>query len=146
LSNRTFAYFDTSVWIKLYIKESGSDQVRLLTRKHSIVSSAILLTESFSALRRKGEANEIDAGTLEKLKKLMKEDSGQAQIVAVSDAVLEKSEHIVLNSVARTLDAIHIAAAMVFENGIEAPVLFVTSDQKQFQAAEAQGLRTCLVS
>jgi predicted nucleic acid-binding protein len=145
LSTRTFAYFDTSAWVKLYINESGSGQVRLLARKHSIVSSAILLTESFSALRRKKDANEIDSSTFEKLKRLMREDSGQAQIVTVSDAVLEKSEHIVLNSAARSLDAIHLASAMVFENGIEAQVLFVTSDQKQFQAAQAQRLNTLLV-
>jgi predicted nucleic acid-binding protein len=127
------------------MNESGSDQVRLLAKKHSIVSSAIILTESFSALRRRKEANEIDAGTLERLKKLMREDSGLIQLMAVSGAVLERSEHIVSNSAARTLDAIHIASAMVFENGIEAPVLFVTADQKQFRAAQGQRLNTLLV-
>lgn len=146
MSMRSFAYFDTSTWIKLYIHESGSEQARVLAKKHSIVSSAILLTESFSALRRKRDAMEIDAMMVERLTRLMKEDADLVQIVVASGAVLEKSEHIVLNSTARTLDAIHIASAMVFENGIEAPVLFITSDHNQFQAAQSQRLNAVLVS
>ena len=52
------AYFDSSVLLKRYVQEDGSDRSLLLTRKHLIISAAIATLEMRSALRRIG----VDGG------------------------------------------------------------------------------------
>lgn len=144
--NQSFAYLDTSTWIKLYVRESGSEVARRLIGKYRVLSSAILLTESFSALSRKKEIREIDGGQLKRVAKMMKDDVRSVEIINVSDSVLGKSEEIVLTSMARTLDAIHIASALIFQNMTEIEVTFITSDRKQYEIAQEKGLKAVLVT
>jgi predicted nucleic acid-binding protein len=57
----TFAYFDTSVLVKRYIRERGSVQVASLLRRYELFSSAITPVEVLSALgrrRRDGDLSE----------------------------------------------------------------------------------------
>lgn len=144
--NRSFAYLDTSTWIKLYVRESGSEVARRLIGKYRVLSSAILLTESFSALSRKKEIREIDGSQLKRMAKMMKDDVRSVEIINVSDSVLGKSEEIVLTSMARTLDAIHIASALIFQDMTEIEVTFITSDRKQYEIAQEKGLKAVLVT
>ena len=145
MKNRHFAYFDTSIWLKLYVRENGSDEARSLAKKHFILSSALLLTECFSALSRKKMAGELDARSLQRLTKWIREDVSSLEIIEVSRSVLGKSQELVLKSATRTLDAIHIASAILFRELIEVPILFATSDRKQFGAAQQQGLNALFV-
>lgn len=144
--NQSFAYLDTSTWIKLYVRESGSEVARRLIGKYRVLSSAILLTESFSALSRKKEIREIDGSQLKRMAKMMKDDVRSVEIINVSDSVLGKSEEIVLTSMARTLDAIHIASALIFQDMTEIEVTFITSDRKQYEIAQEKGLKAVLVT
>ena len=144
--NRSFAYLDTSTWMKLFVRESGSEVARRLIGKYRVLSSAILLTESFSALFRKKEIGEIDASELKRMAKMMKDDVRSVEIINVSDSVLGKSEEIVLTCMARTLDAIHIASALIFQNMTEIEVTFITSDRKQCEIAQEKGLKAVLVA
>jgi len=146
LINQSFAYLDTSTWIKLYVRESGSEVARRLIGKYRVLSSAILLTESFSALSRKKEIREIDGSQLKRMAKMMKDDVRSVEIINVSDSVLGKSEEIVLTSMARTLDAIHIASALIFQDMTEIEVTFITSDRKQYEIAQEKGLKAVLVT
>ncbi len=144
--NQSFAYLDTSTWLKLYVRESGSEVARRLIGKYRVLSSAILLTESFSALSRKKEIREIDGSQLKRVAKMMKDDVRSVEIINVSDSVLGKSEEIVLTSMARTLDAIHIASALIFQNMTEIELTFITSDRKQYEIAQEKGLKAVLVT
>lgn len=134
------AYFDTSVWLKLYVREEGSDEARALAKRHRILSSAILLTEAFSALHRKKEAGKISDGILQKLVGTMKDDVNSIEIINLNQDVLAKSQEVVLATQARTLDAIHIASALIVRNLAEIPLTFVTADRKQCEAAQELGL------
>ncbi len=136
-----FAYFDTSSWLKLYVREEGSDAARALARRTTIFSSSMLLTEAFSALHRKREAREVSDATLRKLVRTMEEDvSGSMEIVNLGPEVLAKAQETVLATPARTLDAIHIASALVVQNMAEIPLTFVTADRRQLEAARDLGL------
>ncbi len=142
MKKEAFAYFDTSAWLKLYVREDGSDAARTLAKRYRLFSSAILLTEAFSALRRKKEAREISAGVLRKLVRTMEEDLSAIEIVNLGSEVLARSQEVVLATPARTLDAIHIASALVVQNLAEIPITFITADRKQFDAARNLGLTT----
>jgi predicted nucleic acid-binding protein len=140
-----FAYLDTSTWLKIYFLEKGSEQARVLAMGYSLVSSVILLTECFSALSRKKKSGEIKATTFKKIIRTLREDADALEMVQVTPRVLTMSQHIVLASTVRTLDAIHIASALVFEKAMAKPILFISSDLRQAKSAEGQGLQTILV-
>lgn len=145
MKNKSFAYFDTSTWLKLYVRENGSEEARNLARNYRLLSSALLLTESFAALSRKRTIGEMDGKKFNRLVRTMKADSRYLEIINISDSVLDKSQEIVLNSAARTLDAIHIASALIFQSMAEIPVTFITSDRKQYEVAQEKGLRAVFV-
>ena len=46
------AYFDSSVLLKRYIRENGSDRAMAITHWHLVISAAIAPFEMRSALRR----------------------------------------------------------------------------------------------
>ncbi len=132
---KSWVYFDTSVFLKLYVREKGSEEARKIARKSFILSSAILPAEAFSALTRKRLSGEIEEGTFNTLLNRIKKDLQYIEFVRLVDEVLQKVEDIVLNSPYRTLDAIHIASALIFEETSGINLKFVTSDKRQYEIA-----------
>ena len=140
-----WAYIDTSSYLKLYVKEKGSEEVRNLVRKNRILSSVILLIECFSALSRKRQRKEIKDKDFYSLVRRIKEDADYIEIVRLTDEVLMKAEAVALQSTARALDAIHIASAVIFQEETKINLIFVTSDGKQQRFASHHGLNTLFV-
>lgn len=138
-------YLDTSTFVKLYVRESGSEEARSLVKKGRILSSTILILESFSALSRKKRIREIDGKIFKNLVVQIKADLEYITIIRLSEEVLKKAESIALYSEARALDAIHVASAMIFKEGSNTRLSFVTSDRKQQQVANSQGIDTFFV-
>ncbi|MFV1951642.1 MAG: type II toxin-antitoxin system VapC family toxin, partial [Nitrospinota bacterium] len=95
-----WAYFDTSVYLKLYVREKGSEETRKLAKKKRILSSAILLTECFSALSRKKDEGYLTDEDFGKLANHIKEDLSYIEIVRLTDDALEKAEDVALISTA----------------------------------------------
>lgn len=141
----SYAYFDTSTYLKLYVQENGTEEARSLVNEHKALSSAILLTECFSALSRKREAGEIEDRILTRLVKTIREELQHVEIINLTDLVLTRAEEIVLHSTARALDAIHIASALFIQDMSKIPLTFITSDRKQYAVAAMQGLSTVFV-
>jgi predicted nucleic acid-binding protein len=146
LTDSSYAYFDTSTWLKLYIQEKGSEEARDLARQVQGLSSAVLLIECFSALSRKWISREIDGKKLNRLVKAIETDVHSLELIQVNDSVLDKAQEIVLQTLARPLDAIHIASALIFQEMARVKVLFVTSDQRQSDVAAHVGLNSFFVS
>ena len=142
----SYAYFDTSTWLKLYIREKGSEEGRDLARQYRGLSSAVLLIECFSALSRKWISREIDGRNLNRLVKSIQTNVRSLEMIQVNASVLDKAQEIVLQTLARPLDAIHIASALIFQEMARVKVLFVTSDHRQSDVAVHVGLRPIFVS
>ena len=142
---QTWAYFDTSTYLKIFVKESGSAQARKLTKKHRIISSAILSVECFSALSRKKHTGELKSGELNTLTQKIRESLTHIEIIRLTDEVLIKAEQVVVSSPVRSLDALHIASALIFQQALQVPLTFVTSDHRQMEAAQAHGFATVFV-
>jgi len=143
--NPSWIYFDTSSYIKVYVKEKGSLKARNLLKNKRIVSSIILQAECFCALSMKHHRGEIDERDLKTLINQIKRDRKLLDIINLTDDVIKKVESIALNSNTRTLDAIHIASALIFQDSLEITLPFITSDKIQYEIANGQGLETVLV-
>jgi predicted nucleic acid-binding protein len=146
LTDASYAYFDTSTWLKLYIQEKGSAEARGLARQYQGLSSAVLLLECFSALSRKWISREIDGRKLNRLVKAIQTDVRSLEMIQVNAPVLDKAQEIVLQTLARPLDAVHIASALIFQEMAGVKVLFITSDHRQSDVAVHVGLSSKFVS
>lgn len=140
-----WAYFDTSVYLKIYVKEKGSEEAKKLAGKNRVLSSAILPVECLSAISRKREEGYLNDLDLRKAVNHIREGVKYAEIVNVTDEVLKKAEAITLNHGARAMDAVHIASALVFEELSNTRLVFVTSDRKQRLSANHAGLKTIFI-
>ena len=123
----TVAYIDSSAFVKLVAAESGSAQLRrALERWPQRASAALLRTEVVRALRRSGHDAHV-AGA----RALMR----SVHLVEVDQSLLDQAAELPPSGL-RTLDAIHLAAAMSI--GPELGVVFAY-DARLREAAEGLG-------
>jgi predicted nucleic acid-binding protein len=134
------AYFDTSVLVKRYVKEPGSARAAGLLRRYRIVSSAIAPLEATSAFRRRRALEEIAASDYAAILARMRRDRDYWELVEVGGLVLDRAEELVRGTGLRTLDAIHVASALIFQGASGISVPFVTADAAQREAADQANL------
>ncbi|MBM2835570.1 MAG: hypothetical protein HW406_2731 [Candidatus Brocadiaceae bacterium] len=143
--NPPWIYIDTSAYLKIFLKEKGSDKVRRLVKENSLLASAILKSECFSAFSRRRQGKEINDKTFDRLVNRVNKDLPYIEIVRLTDDVLRRTEEILLHSTVRTLNAVHIASALLFQESTGIDLTFVTSDKKQAEFTNDKGLKTVFV-
>ena len=142
---RTLAYFDTSVIVKNYIRERGSDRARRLLRSHRVATSAIAALETVSAFRRNLAANVIDDTSYSAILNRFQKDRAKLDILELTDTILETSEQYISTYNVRSLDAIHLATAMAASVRFPKQIPFITSDSGQSEVARQLGLKVVWV-
>ena len=140
MTSHHWAYFDTSVLVKRYVKEKGSGPTRRLLQRFRFLSSAVTPVEAISALSRRRTSGELTPHDFLAIRSRLHKDLAYWELVEVSEHVLRHAEELVQKTDVRTLDALHIASAIMFKaaSGLATP--FITSDAKQRDAAQAMGL------
>lgn len=140
------AYFDTSVLVKCYVAEPGSRAAVAALARHILVSSAIAPVELASALRRRRENGDLTAPGLAAIEARMRRERTEWVLRVLDDLVLDRAEQVGRSVPVRTLDALHLASAVVFreESGYDAP--FITADERQRRAAVALGLHVVFIT
>lgn len=136
-----FAYFDTSFLLRRYLNDSGHQVARSVLHRSSVVTSALSPAEGVSALRRRASSREFAETDLTRLVATLRADAVLWHLVAVTSAVVQRAQEIILQTGARTLDAIHLASALEFQNRSGGSVPFATTDERQRVAAVQIGLR-----
>ncbi|MGH7813533.1 MAG: type II toxin-antitoxin system VapC family toxin [Candidatus Binataceae bacterium] len=135
------AYFDTSVLVKGYLGEDGSRLARDLTRRFRLVSCAIVYLEAASAFSRRRVAGEIDERAYQATTARLRADRAHWELVGVNDSLLTRAEEVITRTTVRALDALHIAAALVFQESSGMRLPFITADARQANAARSMGLQ-----
>jgi len=143
--DKPWVYLDTSVFLKLYIKEKGSERVRKIAKESHILSSSMLMVESFSALARRRQTSDIEETAFDHVLKRLKDGILAVETVRMTEDVLDLAGKITLRSMARTMDAVHIASARLFQDGAGIKTTFITADKKQHNAALSEGLKSVYI-
>lgn len=138
-------YFDTSVLVKRYVNEPGSRRARELLRKLSVVTSALAPIEAASAVQRRARVGELDERAVRAMMRRMADDRGRWELIDLEAAVLARAESLVRDVALATLDAVHIASALLLGEGMGRRVPFVTADARQRTAAERVNLEVVWV-
>jgi predicted nucleic acid-binding protein len=136
-----WAYIDTSVLMKRYVKEVDTSWAVGLLRRHRVLSSAIAPLEAVSALARRQAVGDLTRRDFTATVARLAQDRAYWGLVEVTSDILDRAEGLVRRGDLRTLDAIHLASALSFGEETGLHVAFVTADQRQGEAARLAGLR-----
>src|SRR5262245_59058319 len=129
---KSWAYFDTSVIVKLYVEEQGNPEAVALVQTHHLLSSVILSLEATSAFARRRTIGELSVETFAIVLQHFHEDIQFFEWVELTPLVRQEAESILCAHPVRTLDAIHLASAVIFKSQLELPALpFITGDHRQ---------------
>lgn len=143
--DKPWVYLDTSVFLKLYIKEKGSVRARKIVKENHILSSSMLMVESFSALARRRQSGDIGETAFNRILNRLKDGLLAVETIRMTEDVLDLAGEITLRSMARTMDAVHISSARLFQDGTGISTTFMTADKKQYDAAQSEGLKSVYI-
>jgi predicted nucleic acid-binding protein len=139
------AYFDSSVLLKRYVREKGTDRALALMHRHVIISAALAPLEMRSALRRLVFDGGLSAKAFHAVLKRIQTDRQKWDLVAISTDILDSAERLTVDLNIRSLDAIHLASAVACQSRLNRALPFVTADFRQQHAARALELETISV-
>lgn len=128
-------YLDASALVKRYVDEAGSDAVvEAMVRADICSICRIGYVETVRAVTRGGEPDDVVRA---------KRDWHGFHVVEVDEAVVEQAAELSVETGLRTLDALHLAAALSLPSG---EVVFATWDRRLHRAAKEHDLRTLPVA
>ncbi|MBV5326149.1 MAG: type II toxin-antitoxin system VapC family toxin [Chlorobium sp.] len=129
---------DSSSLAKKYIQEDGSEKLDALLQQASELALCIILVpEIVSALNRRLREHALADKDYQAIKKQLVDDVRDAIVLQLTPAVIARSVKLLEGNGLRAMDALHVACALEWQAD-----LFVTSDQRQLNAAQNSGLRT----
>lgn len=138
-------FVDTSALAKRYLVEAGSDWVASWiapSEGNIVIVSEIVVAEMRSLLARR-----VREGLDTEIAKAIKLAFSlhlrrEYQVIAVSRAGLLSAGQLTEKYPLRTLDAIHLAAALQAQSTLERSIIFVSADKQQLHAAAAEDFQT----
>jgi predicted nucleic acid-binding protein len=138
---KSLFYLDTSAIVPLFLKEeSGHQKMNELYSKqnHGFVVSELAHLEFVSALRKKRDARQITEEQVERYRKAYAKkfieaiQSNKVTYLPVESLIYELAPELILHHQLKTLDAIQLQVALVYQG---LGLIFVTSDNKLAKVA-----------
>ena len=130
-------FFDSSAFVKRYVREEGTDVVlSWCDQATELCLSGIALPEIVSAFCRLLRENRVSPVQYRHLKNMLMADISDAAICDLTPEVIRLSIIGLEKNVLRGMDAIHLGSALALN--VE---LFVSADARQCVAAKQAGLR-----
>lgn len=130
-------FFDASAFAKRYLEEPGSDTVETLCMEATDLGLCVIcVPEIISAMNRRLRERRLTKSEYASLKRHLLEDVRDAAIIDLVPPVIAACVEIVETSSVRAADALHVAAARVWQAH-----LFVSANERQLAAARKAGLK-----
>ncbi|MBI5304843.1 MAG: type II toxin-antitoxin system VapC family toxin [Chloroflexi bacterium] len=136
-----FLYLDTSALVKRYVIEAGTAEVNQATaRAETNGTVTITRVEVVAALAKAVRIGALEQTVaLSNLQKFRNEWSDLTRI-HVTDHLVMRADTLAWEHHLRGYDAVHLAAALVWQEGLGATVTIATFDQSLWLAAQKEGL------
>lgn len=133
-------YLDTSALVKLYIRESGSEQVRDLVDEATIVSTSVVAyPEAMAAFARAKGEERISSQQLNSLIGQLADEWSRFFQIKTQPGLIERAGNLAVNHQLRGFDSIHLASALVLQSaGIK--VKFGCFDERLNRSAKTVSL------
>lgn len=136
------AYFDASALVKRYVASAmGAAAVAALWPTCERYSASFAPVEVRAGLARRRREGTLDATSESTLAEAARQDQSEMELVPPETPVIEEALRLVATHPLRTLDALHLASAIVVVRRGPEDFVFVTGDHRLAAAARAEGLR-----
>ncbi|MEY3587981.1 MAG: hypothetical protein RJA47_577 [Actinomycetota bacterium] len=131
------AYFDTSALLKIYIEEPDSQAaVSVAQESDPLVLSQLSVLELVRSVSVHLKGDDRDVTRL-----IFESDLETMAVIRIDDRIWNSATDIAFRTGAKSLDSLHIAAALSLN---DPELTFVTSDRKQARAAVDSGLQVLI--
>ncbi len=136
-----FLYLDTSALAKRYMSELGSNEVNQATTDAETAGTvAIARVEVAAALARAVRTGALDRGVaMASLSKFRNEWEDLTRI-QVTDHLIERADTLAWDYDLRGYDAVHLAAALMWQEGLGEKVTLATFDESLWNAVKKVGI------
>lgn len=132
-------YIDTSALLRALL-ERDEVLLEVLTRAPARVTSSLTFTEAPRALWRALLVKRIDAEQRQVLLQVLRDFESHCQVIELDREVLERAREQFPLEFVGTLDALHLASALLYAARV-GPVAVVSTDSRLRANAKALGLR-----
>ena len=124
-------YLDASALVKRYIEEDGTKEVSaLIDEADYSVTNLISRAEVSAAIMRASRMNIIRRDEALEAIGRFRSEWESLQRLPVTEATVEEADNLVGDHDLRGYDAVHLAAAKIWQEAIGELILFATFDQK----------------
>ncbi len=133
------AYLDTSSLVKLYLKESGSEDIKeLVYNASAVITSIVAYAESRAAFVRQYKNGELTRREYFQTKAVFDSDWKEIMIVWLDEEVSRLAGELAEKYILRGFDAIHLASYVLFKKRVRFNVTFSSFDERLNKAAEKE--------
>ena len=134
-------YFDSSALVKRYVKELGSSNV-LDWMDGSEINGTVLVTraEVAAAITRAVRLHYVSQQGARQFMDMFREEWSGFHRLPVTEPLVARADALACEHNLRGYDAIHLAAALTWQELLELPVTVVTYDLELAEAARASGM------
>lgn len=134
-------YLDASALVKRYVSEFGSEMVNEAIGKSDLVGTALISRAEVAAAFAKA----VRTGTLQREEgfeclQAFRRDWHHLVRVQVTETTMARAEMLAWEHNLRGYDAVHLAAAVLWQETMGEPVTMVTFDQTLWRVAKKMGL------
>ncbi|MCD6288907.1 MAG: type II toxin-antitoxin system VapC family toxin [Anaerolineae bacterium] len=134
-------YLDASALVKRYVAEPGSPEVNEIISTIAVVGTALVTRAEVGAALAKG----VRLGALNQEEAMaalhtFRDEWSDLVRIQVTEAVIARAEMLAWEQSLRGYDAVHLAAASIWQDAMSDPVIMATFDRHLWVAARRIGL------
>lgn len=134
-------YLNSSALVKRYVTERGSEEVARLTGESEILGTVLLSrAEVVAALAKAVRVAALSEDAASAARQRFESEWMDLVRLAVPEAVVTRAAELAWSHGLRGYDALHLAAARVWADLMDEPILFATFDRRLWTAAEREEL------
>jgi predicted nucleic acid-binding protein len=133
-------YLDASAAVKRYIEEPGSAETQHATEQAAVTGTVVIsYAEICAALARAARVGALSESKAQAARERFYADWPTYVRVQVTEELVARAGELAWQHGLRGYDAVHLAAASVWQTRMAAPVTFVTFDRALWKAARTEG-------
>ncbi len=134
-------YLDTSALVKRYVQEPGAEEVsRLIGRARVVGTCGLTQVEMAAALARATRARSLSAEDAAAGLTAFRSEWESFVRIDLTEALLGRAAQVAWEQRLRGYDAVHLAAALFWQEILGGPVCVVSYDRELWVAARRVGL------
>lgn len=134
-------YLDTSALVKRYIAEPGTHEVAQAIGDAEVSgTSMIARAEMAAALAKAVRMNVLTRDAAAAALQMFRNEWPRLVRVQVTEFLVARADNLAWELGLRGYDAVHLASALLWQEGVDAAVAFATFDQRLWEAAGQCGL------